>query len=380
MADRSRLRARAARPALAAVLAAGLALAGCASACGGAERAAGTAASAPTAPGAPAAPGGPTPAGWCRGSTHVHSGNSGDSTTPPEEVAAWYERAGADFIVFTDHNFVTELPGWTGHLAVAPGVEITRNVRLWDPVRGAPGELVPMHVNALFVAAGHGGPLPPVVVPPDTARADVYAEELALATSLGGLPSLNHPTFHSAVDAALFARLAAGGLRFFEVGNASIDVHNEGEDGGPSTDALWDVALDGGATVWGLASDDAHHYADADAVEATGEPAFRPGRGWIMVHAATCAPPALRAAMDGGDFYATTGPLLTAVERGAGEMRLAAAAPSTFRFVGPGGATLSEVHGTEARYRYRRGDLWVRAVVEDAAGRRAWVQPVRPSF
>jgi len=32
---------------------------------------------------------------------------SGDSQTPPEVVADWYERRGYDFIVFTDHNVIT---------------------------------------------------------------------------------------------------------------------------------------------------------------------------------------------------------------------------------------------------------------------------------
>jgi hypothetical protein len=191
------------------------------------------------------------------------------------------------------------------------------------------------------------------------------------------LPALNHPTFHGAVDPGLLARLAGRGLRFFEVANASIDVHNEGEAGGASTETMWNAVLDVGNVMYGLASDDAHHYADADDVERAGMPAFRPGRGWIMVHAAACTPAALRAAMEAGDFYGSWGPTLTAVERGPGTLRLAAATPMTFRFVGAGGAVLAEERGvTTAAYALRAGEPWVRAVVIDPAGRAAWIQPV----
>src|SRR5262245_7395663 len=44
------------------------------------------------------------PAGWVRGSTHVHAHPSGDSNEPIPSVIRWYEQRGYDFIVLTDHN------------------------------------------------------------------------------------------------------------------------------------------------------------------------------------------------------------------------------------------------------------------------------------
>ena len=51
-----------------------------------------------------------TPAGWFKGNTHTHTLNSdGDST--PDEVVRWYREHGYQFLVLTDHNFLTSVDG-----------------------------------------------------------------------------------------------------------------------------------------------------------------------------------------------------------------------------------------------------------------------------
>ena len=71
-------------------------------------------------------------AGWLKGQLHLHSNASGDSETPPDAVVRWYAEHGYDFIVFTDHNRVTEAPG-VGEMLVMPGVELTQNLERCDP-------------------------------------------------------------------------------------------------------------------------------------------------------------------------------------------------------------------------------------------------------
>ena len=47
---------------------------------------------------------------WYKGNTHTHTLNSdGDST--PDEVVRWYREHGYNFLVLTDHNFVTSVDG-----------------------------------------------------------------------------------------------------------------------------------------------------------------------------------------------------------------------------------------------------------------------------
>jgi hypothetical protein len=72
------------------------------------------------------------PPGWLEGQTHLHSNRSGDSRTPPEDVARWYEARGYDFVVFTDHEVVTDLGPRSGMLTLR-GVELTQNLRTCDP-------------------------------------------------------------------------------------------------------------------------------------------------------------------------------------------------------------------------------------------------------
>jgi hypothetical protein len=80
------------------------------------------------------APPQPAATQWLKGQLHLHSNNSGDSETPPADVARWYAAHGYDFIVFTDHNRVTDEAD-IGDMLVLPGMEITM---IATPPRSAP--------------------------------------------------------------------------------------------------------------------------------------------------------------------------------------------------------------------------------------------------
>lgn len=335
-----------------------------------------------TPPSAPARPVLPDDAiGWRKGQTHLHSNLSGDSGTPPADVIRFYTEHGYDFIVFTDHNRVTRAPA-SSSLLVIPGVELTQNLSECNPpdpeVKGCN-----LHMNALFV-----GPQAPAAVelppPLGATRLEVYLRELQLARSYGGLAQLNHPNFRWGADAATVTELARKGVRFLEIANASGDCNDDGDARHPGTEVLWDQALTAGVQLFGVATDDAHHYYDADAARRRGETAYTGDRGFIMVRAAR-SEAALRAALLSGDFYASTGVLLSRVALSASAMELAVA-PETagdceFTFIGTGGRELARSRGRTARYPIAGlTSGYVRAVVRDSAGHRAWVQPVRFSF
>ena len=129
-----------------------------------------------------------------------------------------------------------------------------------------------------------------------------------------------------------------------------------------------------GANVFGTATDDAHHYFDAAAAGARGEPVFPGGLGFVMVRAAK-QPGAIRDALARGDFYASTGVLLARVARAGGpveKLEIAVDArspgPHSFTFIGAGGRVLARSQGRSASFRL--GDArggYVRVVVEDPA-------------
>jgi hypothetical protein len=233
---------------------------------------------------------------WLKGQLHVHSSKSADGKQPPEEVARWYAAHGYDFIVFTDHNQITSLPPVDGML-VLPGIEITQNLEICYPPP-LPGFNCLLHVNALFVDPA--GKLE--LKPSGSSRADIYGRAIDAARALGGVAQINHPNFHyGAADPALLVELSKRGATLLEIAAAAADSDNEGDATHLSTEALWDAALDGGAKLYGTATDDAHDFAD---------PLEPHDRGFVMVMAKK-TPQDIREALEHGQFYASTGLLLS---------------------------------------------------------------------
>jgi hypothetical protein len=313
---------------------------------------------------------------YLKGQLHLHTDYSGDGHASPEDVARWYAARGYDFIVFTDHDFITSAPGVDGLLAL-PGVELTTNLPTCRP-EPPPGLTCNLHVNALFADPVRA----PLVAPrtQSTARLDVYASELEQAAALGALAQLNHPNFRFGADASLLAQLALRGARLLEVANQASDSLNEGDGTHPSTERLWDEVLTQGATLFAVATDDAHDYLPADlaARRARGEDVFVGDLGFVMVHAAK-SPAEIRAALARGDFYASTGVLLERVEVVDGVLRVTASGTERleFTFVGEGGRVLGSGVGRSAQLALDAARMkYVRCVVTDAAKRRAWTQPV----
>lgn len=310
---------------------------------------------------------------WLKGQLHAHTGNSGDSATAPAVALRWFSRHGFDFVVITDHNFVTVAEG-EGVLAI-PGVELTQNVADCEP-RPESGLQCLLHVNALFVDPARAGRFG-FGATDERSRVALYRRALVATRELGGVAQLNHPNFHYAADAATIAALGREGLALVEVANEAIDSNNAGDAAHPSTEALWDAALGQGARVWAVATDDSHHYDDAAEVEARGETAYVGDRGFVMVRARRDAGE-IRKAIERGDFYASSGVVLSALTREGGTLALRTAEPHEVRFIGAGGQELGRVRGVEASYALRPGDAYVRAVVVAADGRRAWTQPLWP--
>jgi hypothetical protein len=325
---------------------------------------------APTAERAPAI-------GWLKGQLHLHSDASGDSQSPPDDVVRWYDAHGYDFVVFTDHNRITEIAG-TERMLVMPGIELTANLDTCDPPP-EPGLQCLLHVNALFVDARRVARLRELAPPPGRTRLEHFDHARRVAEALGGLAVLNHPNFHYAADAALLGRLAESGLGLVEVANEAVDSNNGGDADHPSTERLWDEVLGAGHRMWGVASDDAHHYFDADAVRARGDVAHVGDRGFVMVRAER-DPAAIEAAIARGDFYASSGVLLSRVEA-THEVAEVEVAPDQgdVRIVATTVGGLVVAQGAGPTLRVRLADVpgaFVRFTATDAKGKKAWTQPV----
>ncbi len=296
---------------------------------------------------------------WYKGNLHTHTINS-DGDSSPDTVARWYKEHRYNFLALTDHNYFTDPQGLNGVFAakerflLLTGEEVTSHY----------GEK-PIHVNAFRLKSTIAPAFGNDVV--ETVQKNVDA-----IRSHGGLPSLNHPNFHWAVTPAELAKV--DNLGMFEVYNGHPTTNEFGGGGSAGTEAAWDQVLTAGRKMFGIAVDDAHVF------KTMSPDVSNPGRGWIHVRAANLSSESILAAIEQGDFYASTGVELEDVERSGDTLIIRIkerpAEKYAVRFIGDGGKLLEETFDNPAEYKIKPGTPYVRATVLDSNGRAAWVQPV----
>ncbi len=276
---------------------------------------------------------------------------------------------------------------YKGRLLVIPGIELTNNPRRCTPPPIEPKGRCRIHVNALFTRKY---PIYPPEVRPDPIdwrekksirRYALYRAALKKTAELDGVAQLNHPTWHWGVNARLGIRLGKAGLKFIEIANVAFGKWNRGSEQTPSTEQLWDQILSQGIRIYGIATDDAHHYYDSGAVRNLGENTYPAGGGFVMVRAPK-TPEAIRDAMVRGDFYSSTGVMLAqAMEKHNGQWVVRVDKPDpnlqyTISFVGNNGIVLQQSEGTSASFpAVIKTKRYVRAVVINSLHQAAWIQP-----
>lgn len=388
---------------------------------------------------------------WYKGNLHTHSYWS-DGNQFPEVILQQYRERGYDFVALSDHNVLATTERWVMVSTTPNGepslaeyrrvfgddwVEQRRDtagslqVRLkrFDEYAGRvsePGRFLviqseeisdrfdsrPLHVNATNVAE----PIPPQggASVADVLQRNIDAVlEQRRVTGRPMVPHVNHPNYGWAVTAEDLMDLE--GERFFEIYNGHPLVHNTGDSLHPSIERIWDLVLThrltrGLGMVYGVAVDDAHHYAQMDATRAN------PARGWIMARAAALTPDDIITAMEAGEFYASTGVTLADIvpspdglalriggepgvtyvtafigtrvgfDTAARALPDVAGLPVTHRYSPEIGTVLAEVPGLEPGYTFTGDEIYVRARVRSSkpvtnpvhAGevQMAWVQPV----
>lgn len=350
---------------------------------------------------------------WLRGSTHVHAAPSGDSSTSVPKVITWYEQHGYDFIVLTDHNRVTEAkPGANTKgkpyvrnpdkgLIVLAGVELTNNPDNCEPLSFGPsngasertlgagpsdganagtlgaGPAAPkcrIHVNGLGVTERPVGKIAWAAhqVPARTAK---YAKAITTVRKLGrqALVQLNHPQWHWGMNTSILEATVRGGARLLEIANVQFPTWNAGDAEHPSMEVLWDSVLQQGLTAWGIASDDAHDYDDAGGK-------YPAGGGFVVVNARR-KPAEILTALRNGNFYASTGVLLSKLHVLDGVLTVEVATmqpagrPSKIEFIEDGKVVETIEGNTATRPVPSHG--YLRATITRSDGAKAWVQPQR---
>jgi hypothetical protein len=407
-------------------------------------------------------PADPPPRCW-KGNLHTHTFWS-DGDAFPETVAVWYREHGYHFLALTEHNLMPQGERW---ISVAEGNRragldvfspyLARFGPAWIETQGKPGEpsrqvrlkgldevrslveergrflMLPceeitgssddgraLHMNAINLSE----PLPMESASTwreTLVRNHAQVEASARRTARPVLFQVNHPNYKWGVTAEDLA--AVRDVQFFEVWNGVDNDNDPGEGPRPGTEEIWDIANTlrvqrySAPPLYGIATDDAHdHHGNKTRA--------LPGRAWIMVRATHLSPQSLLAAIRRGDFYATTGVVINAVDfnREARTLSLRLEARPgevlTTRFIGtrrganlqgkprldangqplettldyrspaspPIGEVLAESRETTPRYTLRGDEHYVRAVVTSSLPppvpsqeyplQRAWTQPV----
>jgi hypothetical protein len=398
---------------------------------------------------------GATQATWWKGNLHTHSLWS-DGDDYPEMIVEWYKLHGYDFLALSDHNVLAQGNKWIDAITNKGGAVALDNylkrygtnrvqvretngrrlVRLkafaeYREQFEEPGRFLliqneeitdnykskPVHVNATNVRdliKPQGGNSVQEVI-----QNNVNAVfEQHRRTGRPTFPHLNHPNFAWGVTAEDL--MAVKNERFFEVYNGHPLVHNEGDDTHASTDRMWDIILTMRLTefeegvLYGLGVDDSHNYHKLSSSQSN------PGRGWIVVRATQLTATAIIAAMETGDFYASSGVRLKDVRRGRDryevEIDPEAGVTYTTQFIGTRkgfdrsskpvldekgepmpvtrqysmdiGQVLAEVKGPSANYPLKSDEIYVRARIISSKLKanpyvkgefeRAWTQPLVP--
>jgi hypothetical protein len=310
-----------------------------------------------------AAPRGQTPTAkprWYKGNTHTHTVNSdGDST--PDEVVRWYREHGYQFLVLTDHNFLTSIDG----LNALHGADDRFLVVKGEEVTSPFGEKA-LHVNGLDVSRKVDQATGQSVV-------EILQKNVDAIRAANGVPHINHPNFRWSITGDELRQIRNNKL--FEVYNGHPQVNNLGGGGVPGVEEVWDAILSSGILLYGVAVDDAHTFKQPGNPNVAG-----PGRGWVSVRAARLEARALVEAIERGDFYASNGveldDLQATPERIFVAVKPVAWSKYRVQFLGKGGRLLAESIEPSATYVPKGDEGYVRARVLESNGRMAWIQPV----
>ncbi len=276
----------------------------------------------------------------------------------PEEVCRRYRAAGYDFLALTDHfigaygyPIADTVPYRTNQFTTLLGAEVhagaMANGELWHILAvGLPPDFAPPHAPGFVpVADQESGP-----------------DLAARARAAGAFVAVAHPHWSGLSEADALLLSAAHAVEAYNHGCAV------GCDRGEGFHTL-DLLLSAGRDVSLIATDDAH-FSEPDHFG-----------GWVMVKAEANEPDALLAALKAGAYYSSQGPDLRSVRVVDGQVEVACSPAARVMLQGHGSAA-AVVHGTamtEATLSLDalNGSPWVRVTVADAAGRRAWANPIR---
>ncbi len=291
-----------------------------------------------------------------KGALHCHTTRS-DGAGTPEEVIRLHAQHGYDFMALTDHRIYNYRNFADVPMTILGGMEMDKDlphsgtVHCHHIVCLGPQESEDngFHQDERFDALAGANPAP-------------TQEMLDWLHANHNLTIYCHPEW-SGTPAREFDYLR---------GNFAMEIWNSGcvdENGMDSNAAYWDELLAQGQHIFGVATDDGHQMRQHC-------------KGWVMVNSENNVSAILNA-LERGAFYSSCGPELHDfyVENGKAHVVCSPAAEIVLRHLRTPYLVQRTVPGqpglTHAEFDvYPDRQQYVRAVVTDAQGRRAWSNPI----
>lgn len=296
------------------------------------------------------------PGQFYRGNLHTHSTLS-DGVLEPEEVCRRYKAEGYDFIALTDH-----LLGRYDY-----PIADTRIFRddTFTTLIGAEIHSGAMENGELWHILAVGLPLD--FTPPDAHDFQPIADqetgpELAKrAVDAGAFVAVAHPQWSG---------MTLNDARSIDTAHA-VETYNHGCAIGcdrPDGFHTLDLLLSEGRKLNLIATDDAH-FSEPDHFG-----------GWVMVKAEKNEPYALLDALKSGAYYASQGPEFHKIDVKSDVVMIECSAVSSCIIQGYGSAAIAH-HGhsmtfCEMPLQRFKNSPWIRITLMDAAGKRAWSNPI----
>lgn len=290
-----------------------------------------------------------------RGNLHTHS-NLSDGALPLDRTVEAYKDAGYDFVQMSEH-FIDRYR-WP--------LADTRQFRSnsFTTLLGAELHAMATSVGELWhiLAAG----LPIDFEPP--APEETGPQLAARAAAAGAFIGIAHPAW---------SQLSVEDGHALEAAHA-VEVYNHGcfveVDRGDGW-YLLDQLLRQGKRLTAFATDDAHFKSD----DAFG--------GWVHVKAEALDPEALLASLKAGDYYSSQGPQIYELAIDGDELWIASSPVDAIAVVGHNsrsagryGRAISEARinlaGLGKSWTEVKQSPWIRVVLIDRGGRRAWTNPI----
>ncbi len=274
---------------------------------------------------------------------HMHT-NLSDGRKTPEEAARLYRMEGYDALCFADHWFYSPARQVEG-VSVLSGVEYDCGS---DTAEGI------FHIVALGCKQE-----------PSVQKGMKPQEIINAIHKAEGLAVVAHPAWSLNTPEQI---LMLSGVDATEIYNTVSGVQSSRR---PDSSLIVDMLATRGCYLPLIASDDTHMYDGSDEC-----------KSFVMAEAESDSPEALLDAIRKGRFYASQGPEVhLSLEEGVAAVKCSPVSEIVFlsnlvwsrrTFVGEG--------LTEAAYKLRPGETFIRAYVTDREGKQAWTQiiPTNP--